>query len=119
MIDKFKIPDKLFFTISEVSEITHVKPYILRYWEKQFKVLKPGRGIGGQRTYRKKDIEIIFQIHKLLYEDKFTISGAKRKIKTFKKKNEQQMEIDFKEVEFKEKIGKLKKKLNDLKTTIG
>ncbi|MFH1825093.1 MAG: MerR family transcriptional regulator [Candidatus Firestonebacteria bacterium] len=118
MIDEFKIPDKLFFTISEVSEITHVKPYILRYWENQFKSLKPGRGIGGQRTYRKKDMAIIFQIHKLLYEDKFTLKGAKIKIKELKKKNEQQIEIDFKEVEFKEKISKLKKKLSDLKSTI-
>ena len=60
------IPDKLFFAISEVSLITQVKPYILRYWEKQFKFLKPVRSIGGQRSYRKKDVEMVLLIKKLL-----------------------------------------------------
>jgi DNA-binding transcriptional MerR regulator len=113
-----KIPDKLFFTISEVSQITGVKPHILRYWEKQFKLLKPGRSIGGQRSYRKKDIEIILLIRKLLYEDKFTINGAKTRLKELKKKNEHQMEINFKELDIKDKINKLRKKLNDLKNVI-
>ncbi len=112
-----KIPDKLFFTIREVSDITRVKSYILRYWEKQFKILKPVRSIGGQRAYRKKDIEMVLLIHGLLYKDGFTIEGAKKKLKDLRK-NEVQMEINFKELEFIETIAKLKKKLADLKKTM-
>ncbi len=116
-IQNIQIPDKLFFTIREVSEITGVKSYILRYWEKQFKILKPVRSIGGQRAYRKKDIEMVLLIHGLLYKDGFTIDGAKKKLKDVRK-NEVQMEINFRELELVETIGKLKKKLTDLKKTM-
>lgn len=115
--DNIQIPDKLFFTIREVSDITRVKSYILRYWEKQFKILKPVRSIGGQRAYRKKDIEMVLLIHRLLYKDGFTIEGAKKKLKDLRK-NEVQLEINFRELELVETIGKLKKKLGDLKKTM-
>jgi len=114
---EIQIPDKLFFTIREVSDITKVKSYILRYWEKQFKILKPVRSIGGQRAYRKKDIEMVLLIQRLLYNEGFTIDGAKKKLKDLRK-NEVQMEINFKELELVETIDKLKKKLGDLKKTM-
>ncbi len=75
-----KIPDKMFFRIGDVSQITGVKPYVLRYWESEFKLLKPIKNRAGQRVYRKKDVELILEIKKLLYEERFTISGAKKKI---------------------------------------
>ncbi|MEI7904840.1 MAG: MerR family transcriptional regulator [Candidatus Firestonebacteria bacterium] len=114
------IPDKLFFTISEVSEITMVKPYILRYWEKQFKILKPVRSIGGQRSYRKKDVEMVVLIKKLLYAEKFTIAGAKNRLNELKeaKKTHPQMEINFREAELLDTVNKLKKKLQSLKDSI-
>ncbi|OGF48446.1 MAG: hypothetical protein A2452_11975 [Candidatus Firestonebacteria bacterium RIFOXYC2_FULL_39_67] len=114
---EIQIPDKLFFTIREVSDITKVKSYILRYWEKQFKILRPVRSIGGQRAYRKKDIEMVLLIQRLLYNEGFTIDGAKKKLKDLRK-NEVQMEINFKELELVETIDKLKKKLSDLKKTM-
>jgi len=114
---EIQIPDKLFFTIREVSDITKVKSYILRYWEKQFKFLRPVRSIGGQRAYRKKDIEMVLLIQRLLYNDGFTIDGAKKKLKDLRKP-EIQMEINFKELELVETIEKLRKKLSDLKKTI-
>jgi len=115
------IPDKLFFTISEVSDITMVKPYILRYWEKQFKFLKPVRSIGGQRSYRKKDVEMVVLIKRLLYEEKFTIAGAKNRLKELKeaKRNHPQMEINFREAELVDTVNRLKKKLENLKDSIG
>jgi DNA-binding transcriptional MerR regulator len=113
-----QIPDKLFFTIREVSDISGVKSYILRYWEKQFKFLKPVRSIGGQRAYRKKDIEMVLLIQRLLYNEGFTIEGAKKKLKDIKK-TEVQIEINFKELELADTIDKIKKKLSDLKMTIG
>ena len=76
------IPDKLYFKIGEVSQITGVKPYVLRYWESEFKLVSPGKSKSNQRLYRRKDIESILRIKKLLYEDRFTIAGAKRTLKS-------------------------------------
>lgn len=74
------IPDKLYFKIGEVSEITGVKPYVLRYWETEFNIIDPVKAKSKHRLYRKKDIEAVFMIKKLLYEDKLTIAGARKKL---------------------------------------
>lgn len=89
---KIKFDDKLFYSISEVSHITGIRPYVLRYWETEFKLLNPDKNLGGQRTYRKKDIEIILRIKKLLYEQKYTIEGAKKKLREMKDSN---LQLEF------------------------
>ena len=76
-----EIPDKLYFKIGEVCKITGVEPYILRYWESEFKLIKPYRTKSNQRLYRKKDVEAVLKIRRMLYEQKFTIAGAKKKLK--------------------------------------
>ena len=68
---------KLYYSIGEVSELTELKAYVLRYWETEFSQLKPPKNRAGNRTYRKKDIEVILKIKDLLYEKKFTIDGAR------------------------------------------
>lgn len=73
------IEDKKYFKISEVSEIVGVEPYVLRYWEKEFKEIKPTR-FSTQRLYRQEDIKVILEIKKLLYEEGFTILGAKKQL---------------------------------------
>lgn len=75
------VPRKLFYRINEVSKITGLKPYVLRYWESEFPELSPEKDASDQRRYRARDIEIIFAIRKLLYEDRFTIKGARRRLK--------------------------------------
>ncbi len=72
------IPDKLYFRIGEVSELTRTKAFVLRFWETQFPSLRPVKGKSGQRLYRRRDLELIFQIRQLLYEKGFTIQGARR-----------------------------------------
>ena len=67
---------KLYYSIKEVSEITELKPYVLRYWESEFPSLKPVKNRAGNRTYKKHDIQVILDIKKLLYDKKFTIKGA-------------------------------------------
>jgi len=77
---KFNIPDKLYFKIGEVSKITRVKPYVLRYWESEFKIISPLKSKSKQRVYRRKDVELILEIKRLLYDERYTLEGAKSKI---------------------------------------
>lgn len=77
---KITIPGKLFFKIGEVSRILGVEPHVVRYWEAEFNCLKPIRSKADQRVYRKKDLEKLLVIRKLLYEDKYTIEGARRQL---------------------------------------
>jgi DNA-binding transcriptional MerR regulator len=76
--DEIAIPDKLFFRIGEVSSLTRTKPYVLRYWETEFPMLKPSKSRTGHRLYRRQDVETIFEIKRLLYEQGFTIEGARK-----------------------------------------
>ena len=79
------IPDKEYFRIGEVSKILSVDPYVVRYWESEFKSIKPIRTKSDQRLYRKKDVEELLIIKTLLYTDKFTINGAKKQLSKIKK----------------------------------
>lgn len=72
--------DKLFYKIGEVSKIVGVEPYVLRYWETEFPFLKPKKSKSGQRIYTKDDIEIALQIKHLLYQERYTIDGVRRKL---------------------------------------
>jgi DNA-binding transcriptional MerR regulator len=74
------IPGKRYFTIGEVSELCAVKPHVLRYWEQEFPQLKPVKRRGNRRYYQRQDVLIIRQIRSLLYEEGFTIGGARQKL---------------------------------------
>jgi DNA-binding transcriptional MerR regulator len=77
-----KIPNKLFFKIGEVCEITDTQPYVLRYWESEFPSLAPAKNSSGQRIYRRRDIETVLRIKQLLYDEGFTIAGAKKRLES-------------------------------------
>ncbi len=79
-MDTEGIPNKQYFKIGEVSALTQLEAYVLRYWETEFKMIRPVRFGSNQRMYRRKDVEIIFEIKKLLYEEGFTIAGARKKM---------------------------------------
>jgi len=85
--------DRLYYRIGEVSRITGLKPHVLRYWESEFKVIKPHKGGSLQRLYRRKDLELIVKIKKLLYEEGFTIAGAKKKIRDLERLENKQMKL--------------------------
>ena len=77
-----KVPDdKRYYRIGEVSRLIGVEPYVLRYWESEFPQIRPRRADSDQRTYQKKDLEIVFEIKRLLYEEKLTIEGARKRLK--------------------------------------
>jgi len=73
-------PDKLFYKIGEVSKIVGVEPYVLRYWETEFSFLKPRKNKSGQRVYIKKDVELLLAIKKLLYQERYTIEGVRKRL---------------------------------------
>lgn len=73
------LPNKLFYKIGEVSKISGVESYVLRYWETEFPFLSPRKNRSGQRVYVKKDVELILQIKKLLYQERYTIEGVRKK----------------------------------------
>jgi len=102
------IPDKLFFKIGEAAEIVGVEQHVLRYWEDEFDVLKPVKNRAGQRLFKKQDVELVLEIKRLLYEEKYTIAGAKKKLKE-KKGNVVQLGFAFDRdnlVEWKKKVRK-------------
>lgn len=74
------IPEKLFFKIGEVCELAGVQAHVLRYWESEFPMLAPQKNRAGQRVYRKRDVEIALRIKELLYDDQYTIAGAKKRL---------------------------------------
>ena len=78
-----KLPNKLFYKIGEVSQFLGVEPYVLRYWETEFK-LKLSKSKNGQRLYQRRDIEQFLRVKKLLYQDRFTIKGARQKLRQAK-----------------------------------
>ena len=81
---KTSTTEKLYYSISEVESMTGIKPYVLRFWEKEFSLLKPKKNKAGNRSYQKKDIDLINQIKHLLYEEGFTIDGAKARLRSIR-----------------------------------
>jgi DNA-binding transcriptional MerR regulator len=81
---KASASDKLYYSISEVAEMTGIKPYVLRFWEKEFALLRPKKNKAGNRSYQKKDIDLINQIKHLLYEEGYTIEGAKFRLRSLR-----------------------------------
>ena len=79
--DEILIPDKLYFRIGEVATLCHLPAYVLRFWESEFPQLKPVKSSTGQRMYRKRDVESVLRIKQLLYEQGFTISGARQQLR--------------------------------------
>jgi DNA-binding transcriptional MerR regulator len=117
---------KLYYSISEVSKITEIEQYVLRYWETEFEQLKPQKNRAGNRIYTNKDIQLILYIKTLLREKKYTIEGAKKILEDYspdqnmalneQEKNEREGEISFTEV--KKDKPSLKKDLEEIKTIL-
>src|SRR5947207_8019892 len=89
------IPDKLYFRIGEVARLCRLPAYVLRFWETEFPQLKPVKSSTGQRMYRRRDVESVLRIKKLLYEDGFTIAGARGQLKEEIKSERNQTALPF------------------------
>ena len=118
MATEKSIPDKMYFKISEVSKLTGLEPYILRYWETEFKMIKPMRTKTNQRLYRKKDLELIFRIKRMLYEEGFTISGTRKKLEEESTKEPEQLRLTLEDKHYLSLLIKVKKELKALRASL-
>ncbi len=106
------IPDKNYFRIGEVSKILGVEPYVVRYWESEFKTIKPARTRSDQRLYRKKDVEQLLIIRSLLYEEMFTIAGARKKLADIHQRGNTSADTDERLIDIKRKLREIKEIVN-------
>jgi DNA-binding transcriptional MerR regulator len=116
----FAHSDKEYFRIGEVSSILGVEPYVIRFWESEFRSVKPVRTGSDQRRYRRKDIEQLLLIKKLLYEDGFTIAGARKRLAEIKKEQKHPAEIEpDTSADPLDRMVRVKKILQELKEILG
>ena len=109
------LPDKIYFKIGEVSEIVGVEPYVLRYWETEFEVLKPSKAPSRHRLYKKRDVQLLLDIKRLLYTEGFTIEGARKKLKESKKEEKDQLKLPLSEQRYRNALVKIKRELQSLR----
>jgi DNA-binding transcriptional MerR regulator len=115
-----EIPDKLYFRIGEVARLCEVAPYVLRFWESEFPQLKPNKGGTGQRLYRKRDVEMALRIKRLLYDEGYTIPGARQVFKAETKHKEPLLPFRVEEPASVDsgKLRQLRKEMRELMTLL-
>lgn len=114
-----EIPDRIYFRIGEVSSIIGVDPHVLRYWESEFKVIKPRRAKSKQRLYRRKDVETLLRIKTLLHDDGYTIAGARRLLKVKESGSRPQISVPVISPEVSSNhLGIIKQELQEILKTI-
>lgn len=111
-----RIPDKFYFKIGEVSRILNVKPYVLRFWETEFR-LSPAKNQSQHRVYRRQDVETLLEIKRLLYDERFTIEGARTKLKELARER-RQMKLELAENPYRVELQRLKKELARIKAIL-
>jgi DNA-binding transcriptional MerR regulator len=108
------IPDKLYFRIGEVGRICRLPAYVLRFWETEFPILKPVKSSTGQRMYRQRDVENVLRIKRLLYEEGFTIAGARQHLREEAKPAKRQSGLPFPSKAQPESLKKVRQGLQEI-----
>lgn len=112
-----QIPDKFHFKIGEVSRILGVKPYVLRFWETEFRIT-PAKNRSQHRVYKRQEVETLLEIKRLLYEERFTIEGARVKLKELSKDRQKQLKLDLAENPYRATLRQVKKDLARIKVIL-
>jgi DNA-binding transcriptional MerR regulator len=115
---KFAIPDKRYFKIGEVGKLAKVPTHVLRYWETEFKDIKPKRASSKQRLYRREDVELILKIKTLLHEQGYTIAGARKFIESDQELYDESVSPALQSVEIGKALGTIKNELQQLQQFI-
>ena len=113
------IAEKLYYRIGEVEEITAVPAYVLRYWESEFKLLRPKKNPAGQRLYRPRDVELVQRIKTLLYEERLTLEGAKKRLLAESRKSSQQLDLGLRETLYADALKRVRDRLTALRARLG
>jgi DNA-binding transcriptional MerR regulator len=118
-IENRSIPDKLYYKIGEVSQITGVEPYVLRYWESEFRIIHPTRSGSKQRLYRRRDLDLILEIKHLLYHERFTIAGAKKRIKELRSLRQKSSKGEGMDSNYRKTLLGIRRELEEIRGILG
>ena len=110
--------EKLYYRIGEVEQIAGVPAYVLRYWESEFKLLRPKKTPAGQRLYRRRDLEMVQRIKTLLYDERLTLEGAKKRLLAESRKSTHQLEFGLRETVYAEALRRVRDRLTALRTRL-
>ncbi len=113
------IPDKLYYRIGEVETITEIPAYVLRYWESEFKLLRPKKNPAGQRLYRKRDLEMVLRIKTLLYDERLTLEGAKKRLRGEPRGGVQQLDLGLRGAALEDALRRTRERLRALRQRLG
>ena len=116
-LDEVSLPDKLYFRIGEVSQLTQTKPFVLRYWETEFPMLKPAKSKSGHRHYKRRDVVLVLKIKDLLYEKGFTIDGARRELRNHPKDSTEQQPLFRSNIEISE-LKAIRREIHSILTMV-
>lgn len=109
---------KIYYSITEVAEMADVKPHVLRYWETEFSALRPKKNRAGNRTYQERDVRLVLLIRRLLYDDGFTIKGARKKLQEKRSDQIDQIEIPFTQDERSRTMMEIREELESILTEL-
>ena len=110
--------EKLYYRIGEVESITGVPAYVLRYWESEFKLLRPKKNPAGQRLYRQRDVDLVRRIKTLLYEERLTLEGAKKRLIGESRKAAEQLDLGLREAAYADTLRRIRTRLLELRTRL-
>jgi DNA-binding transcriptional MerR regulator len=113
-----EVAEKLYYRIGEVEAITAVPAYVLRYWESEFKLLRPKKNPAGQRLYRPRDLELVQRIKSLLYDERLTLEGAKKRLIAESRRTDQ-LELGMKEAAYADALRRIRDRLGALRARLG
>jgi DNA-binding transcriptional MerR regulator len=110
--------EKLYYRIGEVESLTGVPAYVLRYWESEFKLLRPKKNPAGQRVYRQRDLDLVRRIKTLLYDERLTLEGAKKRLLTESRRGSEQLELGLRETQYAETLRRVRDRLTALRARL-
>jgi len=110
--------EKLYYRIGEVEETTGVPAYVLRYWESEFKLLRPKKNPAGQRVYRQRDVDLVRRIKTLLYDERLTLEGAKKRLAAETRRGAEQLELGMREATYADALRKIRDRLTALRSRL-
>jgi DNA-binding transcriptional MerR regulator len=113
-----EIAEKLYYRIGEVEEIAGVPAYVLRYWESEFKLLRPKKNPAGQRLYRRRELDLVQRIKTLLYDERLTLEGARKRLLAESRRNHGQLDLGMREVVYADALKRVRDRLSALRAQL-